>query len=258
MEAVLYICHGTRIRDGQIGALQFIERCKEKVNVPIQEACFLELAEPTIEEAFARCIKQGATKIVAVPILLLTAGHAKKDIPEILLSLAEAHPEIEVVYGTPFGVHDKLVDVLMDRIREANSMIDKDATVLLVGRGSSDPDVKRDLNEIALMLERRGGFLKVDICFLTAAEPTFEQGLRGLTGNKQVYIVPYILFTGLLMRQIAADVSQLLVDSSNIFLCSFLGYHTILEDILAERIEKWKTQKGNLMFNGEGLCTLSH
>src|SRR5690625_6901011 len=81
MQAVLYVGHGSRIKAGVEEATQFIERCKSLIDVPIQEICFLELAKPNIAAGIAMCVASGATHITVVPILLLTANHAKEDIP---------------------------------------------------------------------------------------------------------------------------------------------------------------------------------
>ena len=61
MEAVLYICHGSRIREASEQAISFIHQVMKKVNIPIQEIGFLELSEPTIAQSFERCVDKGAT-----------------------------------------------------------------------------------------------------------------------------------------------------------------------------------------------------
>ena len=65
------------------------------------------------------------------------------------------YPDIEFTYGKAFGIHPKIVDSLYDRVVEQQVAIAEDAQVLLVGRGSSDPAVKRDLTEIAHFLLRK-------------------------------------------------------------------------------------------------------
>ena len=76
--------------------------------------------------------------------------------------------------------------------------------VLLVGRGSSDPDVKRDLTRIGKCLKQRCIIKHVEVCFLTAAEPSFQEGLEGSneSGAEQVFVIPYLFFTGILMKKI--------------------------------------------------------
>ncbi|WP_078414141.1 sirohydrochlorin chelatase [Priestia abyssalis] len=241
MEAVLYICHGSRMKKACEQAFAFVETCMDKVSIPIQEVSFLELAEPSIEQGFRQCVERGATKIYAVPVLLLTAVHAKEDIPEILSTLSMHYPDVEIVYGRPFGVHESITEILYERIMGTNVSIDGDCLVLLVGRGSSDPDVKRDLEGLAGLLEKRYGLKHVDVCFLTAADPIFEDVLEEVrySNYSKVFIVPYLLFTGLLMKRIekaVCDVNKL--SNQQFILTHYLEYHPHLKDVLVERVEE--------------------
>lgn len=233
MQAVLYVCHGSRVKEACEQARFFVTQCMEKVDAPIQEVCFLELAEPSIAEGFAACVEKGATHIAVVPVLLLTAAHAKEDIPQELQAVQREYPHIAVTYGQPFGVHEQIIPILLERIKQER--IGEDAMVLLVGRGSSDPDVKRDMRQIADLLQAFYPFQKVDICFLAAVDPNFEEGLaKSLTyGYKQVFVVPYLLFTGILMKGMERTIRRF--GREELILCSYLGYHPNLQNVLAER-----------------------
>lgn len=241
MEAALYICHGSRIKQAREQAFAFVETCMKKVSILIQEVSFLELAEPSIEQGFRRCVERGATKIYVVPVLLLTAVHAKEDIPQILSTLRTRYPDVDVVYGRPFGVHESITEVLYERIMETNVSIDEDSLVLLVGRGSSDPDVKRDLEELAGLFKKRYRLKRVNVCFLTAAEPIFEDVLERVRSSNysKVFIVPYLLFTGLLMKRIEKAVWDVNKRSNQQFLLThYLEYHPHLKNVLVERVEE--------------------
>ncbi|KAA9021805.1 sirohydrochlorin chelatase [Niallia endozanthoxylica] len=248
MNAVLFICHGSRVRQAADEAIAFIQKVMQKVNLPIQEIGFLELAEPSLEQGFERCVEQGATTIFAVPILLLTAAHAKEDIPSELRSLQARFPEIDVRLGSPIGVHEKMIEILMERIAETSVPIKENAMVLLVGRGSSDPDVKRDLTMIGRMLEKKSNIKRVEVCFLSAAEPSFEQGLERTkqAAPEQVFVIPYLFFTGILMKKIEKMINQNKAGQGpDYVLCEYLGYHSIIEDILHEKIMDLQYEKNS-------------
>lgn len=247
MDAVLYICHGSRVKKGCDQAIEFIERSKSKIDVPIQEVCFLELAEPTIEQGFKRCVEQGATRIAIVPILLLTAGHAKVDIPEEIHKVYQHYPHIKVVYGTPFGVDNQIVDILIERIKETEVTIKKDAMVLLVGRGSSDPEVKKDFHEIAQRLAHKGGFQHVDTCYLAATTPKLLDGLKQASESNysQVFVLPYLLFTGILMNEIRTELKKWNKAEQEFILANYLGYHDRLSNILQNQVNKLLNSQGN-------------
>lgn len=133
MKAVLYICHGSRLKAAKEEAVAFITSCMNRVEANIQEICFLELASPSIEEGFRTCVKRGATEIVAIPVFLLAAGHVKKDIPLELRKLNEEYPDIKIVYGNPFGVSEVLVKAVYNG--SGIKDYDEEVTLLLVARG---------------------------------------------------------------------------------------------------------------------------
>lgn len=241
MEGILYICHGSRLKKACDEAIAFIEQCMKKNKNKITGYGFLELAVPTIEEAFERCVNRGATKIKVIPVLLLTAVHAKKDIPEALSRLHEKYPSVEIQYGRPIGVHSNMVDIVNERLWEKASKISEDSFVLLVGRGSSDPDVSNDLGNIVKMLKRRIGSDLVNDCYLTGSSTSFEEAIQDAKNSdaKEIYIIPYLLFTGILMTTLKTRISELSRNGNKKFiLCDYLGYHPLIERVLEERLSE--------------------
>jgi sirohydrochlorin ferrochelatase len=238
MKAVLYICHGTRIKEGARQAAAFIEKTMPLVDAQIQEICYLELSEPSIAEGLASCVQKGATEIIAIPFLLLTAGHAKEDIPGELKKAAQHYPDLVIRYGRPLGVHEHIIDVLIDRMKEA-APIQEDARVLLIGRGSSDPETKQDFDQIIRLFEEKTKLTDVHIGYLAACEPTFEDALYEVAAMnpRQLFIVPYLLFTGILTKTMDREVRKIQT-GAEVHLCRPLGYDPILGQILAERVQE--------------------
>lgn len=240
MQAVLYIGHGSRVAAGAEEAIQFIEGAKPLVDCPIQEICFLELTAPSVDEGIRKCVERGATKIAVVPILLLTAHHANEDIPLEIAKGQRKYPDVVFTYGKAFGIHPKIIHSLLDRVIEQNVPITKDAQVLLVGRGSSDVAVKRDLTTIAELLRNQYPFRQVDVCFLYGASPSFDEAIQQLqeTSVAQVFIIPYLLFTGILMKGIEKKLKGLSSSQQQFILCESLGYHPYIQEVLVERVQE--------------------
>lgn len=240
MQAVLYVGHGSRIQAGVEEAVQFIENCQVLIDVPIQEICFLELASPSVDEGITKCVERGATKIAIVPILLLTAHHANEDIPFEIEVGQIMYPDVEFTYGKALGIHPKIVDSLYDRVVEQQVPIDKEALVLLIGRGSSDQAVKRDLTKIAQLLAKKHPFKNVEVCFLYGTSPSFVEALEQLqqTTQRQIFVIPYLLFSGILMNGIAKKIAQHSANDQQIILCENLGYHKYVQDVLVERVNE--------------------
>ncbi|WP_342503502.1 sirohydrochlorin chelatase [Lysinibacillus sp. FSL L8-0126] len=236
MQAILYIAHGSRVKAGVEQAVTFLQRVQQEVHVSIQEICFLELATPTIAEGIESCIRKGATAIAVMPILLLAAQHAKQDIPKEVAKAQKQYPSVKFTYGEPLGIHERLIDSLQARIIEKQQP-KFDASVLLIGRGSSDSAVKRDLAKIAAKLRTKYHYKVVDTCFLYGMGPTFEDWLQQEKGKqRQVFIVPYLLFTGILRQSIAKRIQSF--DSQDIVLCESLGYDDNVKKVLVERIDE--------------------
>ncbi|MFL0364447.1 sirohydrochlorin chelatase [Pseudobacillus sp. 179-B 2D1 NHS] len=239
MKAVLYVCHGSRVRTGREEALAFIKRTKPFIDVPIQEACFLELAEPTIEQGIAHCVAQGATEIIVFPFLLLAAGHAKKDIPLELEKVKFSFPSVTFHYAQPLGVHEAMVDILVERMKETGHPILPNASILIVGRGSSDPQTTADFAAIRDLFRYKTKLIDVNIGYLAAAAPSFQEELIRLNEQKptQLWVLPYLLFTGILSKTLEKEIRSL-NSKSFVILTRCLGYHPFISQIIKDRIQE--------------------
>ncbi|HBZ08304.1 MAG TPA: sirohydrochlorin chelatase [Bacillus bacterium] len=240
MQAVLYVAHGSRLKAGVAEAIEFIEKVKFNVDAPIQEICFLELAEPGISEGISKCVERGASHIAIIPILLLTAVHAKKDIPEKIEVGKQIYPHVRFTYGTTIGVHPKIIESLYDRIIEKKTALDADAVVLLVGRGSSDPLVKQDLTRIGNLLKKNYSFQQVEVSFLYGASPHVDEALNLLlnSAKKQIFVIPYLLFSGLLKNGVEKKIKRLSDPNHSIILCDSIGDHPNIQEVIAERVKE--------------------
>lgn len=237
MKAILYIGHGTRSKKGAGEAKAFVQRVMDRIDVPIQEICFLELTDPLIAEGFARCVARGATEITVVPLFLLAAGHIKKDIPMVLGSLQKKYPQINLDVKDPFGVQGSILDGVAELVSGIADGVGPGDQLLIVGRGSSDPAIHEDFSVIADGLKARLGTGHAAVCYLAAAKPTLDEGLESITQNagSRVIVVPYLLFSGLLMGGISQKVSRLQRKGWKIIHTSPLSSHEIIEDIVMAR-----------------------
>jgi sirohydrochlorin ferrochelatase len=239
MKAVLYICHGSRVKEGCEQAIKFVQQLQKEVSMPIQEIAFLELARPTIKDAFLRCLEKGADEVYVIPILLFAAGHVKTDIPKILLQLQVCYPSVSIHYGEPLGVHNSMAEILAERIKETGVVIKENAGVLLVARGSRDKDMQHDFRELAHRFKQKTEYFYVKTSYLTGASPSFEEALEEMVRDshlKQIFVLPYLLFTGLLMKGMEKKIRE--IDSEkDVILCRYLGYDPLLIKAVQDRVE---------------------
>ncbi|WP_219419562.1 sirohydrochlorin chelatase [Pseudonocardia nigra] len=166
---------------------------------------FIELSQPTVHEAWTALADRGHTRMAAVPMVLVAAGHAKGDIPAALQREVVRDPATSYVFGRPLGPHPVLQDLLAQRVAAALGRASEDGTaVLLVGRGSTDPDANAEVCKVARLLQEGRGYKFVEPAFVSLARPDVATGLarcRAL-GARRVVVAPYFLFDGVLPRRV--------------------------------------------------------
>jgi sirohydrochlorin ferrochelatase len=233
IDAVVYIGHGSRLAEGNTQFITFIESIMKELSYKKQVVSFLEIAFPTIDETVEKVVSEGARRILIVPVLLFAATHHKQDIPKALEAIQNRHPHVTFVMTEPFGVHPNMVKLVVKRVEEV--LTERDAAVLLVGRGSSDPEPIGKLQKIGQAAER---MLKMPVyeAFLTAGVPSMDIALANLQNEyKKIYVMPYLLFTGLLLKKIERYIASC---EQEIILCQNLEFDELMKQTLIERIKE--------------------
>jgi sirohydrochlorin ferrochelatase len=116
--ALLLIAHGSRSSEAN-DDLHHLVRALEQRGHAIVEASFLELAEPDIAEGIRRCVARGACRVILVPYFLSAGIHVRRDLSAARAQLAERYPQVDLRLAEPLGRHPLLLDVVADRVREA-------------------------------------------------------------------------------------------------------------------------------------------
>ena len=92
---VIIVDHGSRRSESnhllEELASRFAARFAEAFD--IVEPAHMELAEPTIATAYARCAAQGATRVVVCPFFLGPGKHWTEDIPRLTAAAARQFPQ---------------------------------------------------------------------------------------------------------------------------------------------------------------------
>jgi sirohydrochlorin cobaltochelatase len=252
---LLLIGHGTRDTEGRQTFLDFVETYKNLDKSRPVIPCFLELTGPTIQEGVDKCVEQGYTDLSAVPILLFAARHNKFDITNELDRARQRHPQIKFHYGRHFGIAPKILELWRSRLAELDlSNINRSETVLLfVGRGASDPDANGDVYKLARILWEGSGYLTVETCFIGITHPRLEEGFRRarLYQPKRIIVLPYFLFTGVLVKKIFDITAQQQEQYPDISMTCLpeMGEHPTLLELLRER--EIETQLGQVQMNCE-------
>ena len=72
----------------------------------------MELAEPSISQGFAECVRAGATDVVAFPYMLSPGKHVTRDVPRLVEEAAREFPQVAYRVSDAFGVHEKLAELI--------------------------------------------------------------------------------------------------------------------------------------------------
>ena len=247
------ICgHGSRNRFAVAEFANLAEQLSERLQpLPVAHG-YLEFARPILREGLERLRSQGVRHILALPAMLFAAGHAKNDIPSVLNAFA-AETGLKVDYGRELGVDLAMIQAAGARIRaclEEADLRDREAgkvppplhdTVLVVvGRGSSDPDANSNVAKVTRMLVEGFGFGWGETLYSGVTFPLVEPGLRQVMklGYRRIVVFPYFLFSGVLVSRIAQHSALVAADHPevDVLQASYLGDHPLVLQTFEERL----------------------
>src|SRR3954470_17217288 len=116
---IIIVDHGSRREESnrmlEGVAEAFARRFEERYEVV--EPAHMELAEPSIATAFARCVARGATRVVVCPFFLGPGKHWTGDIPRLAAEAAAQHPGAAYHVTMPLGIDDLILELLEKRVR---------------------------------------------------------------------------------------------------------------------------------------------
>ncbi len=204
--ALLVVGHGSRDERGTREFHELVGLARERAPAGVGvEGGFIELSRPPVYEAVNRLAQREARRVAAVPLMLLAAGHAKNDIPATLERERLRHPGIEFRYGRALGVRPELLSLMDERISAVVPEGEKAETaVLVVGRGSSDPDANSDLAKLSRLFFEGRPYPLVESAYVSMTPPSVPDALERLQklGARRIAVFSYFLFTGVLERRI--------------------------------------------------------
>lgn len=216
---VLLVGHGTRDAAGAAEFNVLTERLRQEVGSQPVEGCFLELRPPTIADAWRRLVEVGARHIHVAPLLLFSAGHAKRDIPRAIERCAAETPGITHDFARPLSRHPRLIELAVERALQAwrksslsvaSSSANRVALVI-VGRGSYDPCAQADMRLLTEIVGRRLPFGQVETAFYAMASPSLPELLDRVARSANVRMVivqPHLLFQGAILDAIRRHIGE--------------------------------------------------
>jgi sirohydrochlorin cobaltochelatase len=231
--AILIVGHGTRKAAGAAQLRHLVETMRGLAPSLRFFESFLELAEPTIEQALQRVHASGLRRVKIVPILLFEAGHAKSDIPEAVTSAA-TDLGLEVVgQSPPLGTSEAVLRLSQERYGEiaiqgisagcppghcalggkcqepCSLRSSKLGTIglAMVGRGASDVAALDQMRSLtAMVCDHRRPMTWYGTGFFTGGSPHVDElfDMAASSACDTIIVQPHLLFEGELMDQLRA------------------------------------------------------
>lgn len=207
-DGLLLVAHGSACAAGTTEAKALGAAVASARSDLAVELGFLELADPPAGAALDALVARGCRRIVVQPLILLAAGHGKSDVPAVALEARERHPDVEISFGSPLGVVPELLAIAAANIEEAGA---GGLPLLVVARGTSDPDANADAVKAARLLAEWTRTDFVDVGFTGVTWPTVPQVLDRMRylGHERVGVFFWFLANGKLIErardQIAAS-----------------------------------------------------
>ncbi|MFB8244537.1 sirohydrochlorin chelatase [Streptomyces sp. NPDC001046] len=205
---LLVIAHGSRDPRHAATVHALVRRVRALRPGVRVETGFLDFNVPSVQGVLESLAVQGVRDVVALPLLLTRAFHAKADIPAVL---AEAPARLRIRQAEVLGPSPLLLTALERRLYEAGlTPADKSSTgVVLASAGSSDPEANAVIAAIAREW-RHTGWCAVRPAFASASLPRTQDAVRALRalGCSRVAVAPYVLAPGFLPDRIARGAAE--------------------------------------------------
>ncbi|MEU6274738.1 sirohydrochlorin chelatase [Streptomyces populi] len=200
---LVVIAHGSRDPRHAATVHALVERVRAQRPGLRVETGFLDFNVPSVQGVLESLAAEGVRDVVALPLLLTRAFHAKSDIPAVL---REAPSRLRIRQAEVLGPSPLLTAALERRLYEAGlAPADTSRTgVVLASAGSTDPEAIAVIAEIAREW-RHTGWCAVRPAFASASLPRTEDAVRELRalGCERVAVAPYVLAPGFLPDRIA-------------------------------------------------------
>ena len=114
MKAIILFGHGARDIRWREPFDRLVTLWRDQyVDVPV-EVAFLEMMQPSLEEAVSSLADSGATQITVMPVFFGQGGHLRNDFPVILDACREKFPQITLSTTPAVGEDEAVLQAIID------------------------------------------------------------------------------------------------------------------------------------------------
>jgi sirohydrochlorin cobaltochelatase len=199
------------------------------------EVGYLEMSDPPAGDRIAELVAGGCRRVVVLPLVLLDAGHAKSDVPAVVVEARERHPAVAFPFGRPIGVTRAPVEVLGEAVRAAGG---SGLPLLLIARGTSDPDANAEAYRAARLIAEWTAAPFVHVGFSGVTSPSVGEAadVFGRMGYPRMTVAWWFLCHGKLIergrQEVAAFAARTGIEVTD---AGHLGPQPALVPVVTER-----------------------
>ena len=114
---VIVVDHGSKREAANAQLLEVVEALKKRSGRSIVEPAHMELASPSLKDAYDACVAQGASSVVCHPFFLSPGRHVTEDIPTLLAEAAAPYlPDVPYVLTLPLGASEMVPSLIEQSI----------------------------------------------------------------------------------------------------------------------------------------------
>ena len=167
---------------------------------------YLELCEPPAGRILDALVESGCRRITVMPLQLFAAGHAKNDVPAIVLEGRARHPGVELGFAGPLGVSRALVAMAGERLGAAGA---DGLPLLVIARGTSDPDANSEAYRAARLTAEWSGAPSVHTAFTGVTWPRVPHVLSDMErlGIDRAAVLFWFLCHGKLIERAREEIA---------------------------------------------------
>ena len=118
-QAVVLLGHGSIREEANKEVRAMWDMMQDELPELEISGCFVEVAEPTMEQEIDRLAAEGFHRIVIVPMFLTRGQHLSNGIPRILEVMRQKYTQIQIDLTRHLGIDPLLAEIIKNRLREA-------------------------------------------------------------------------------------------------------------------------------------------
>jgi sirohydrochlorin ferrochelatase len=110
--------------------------------------------------------------------------------------------------------------------------------LLIIDRGSREPEVREELEGISSIAKTKGGYYYVNYCFLEVLPPFIEEGIKKCQENgvDVITVIPYFLYPGMKLKDSVRQSARICkIQKLNLVIAKPLSYHPMMTQLVIDR-----------------------